>query len=131
VHSPAGHRTLAGPVWNRIKAKVSDPLYLVWSSDERTRAVYDESLTEAVRSTIAAAAAPRRGRLRARFSAPAAGVPSFELEAALPAADAALAEAVATFERLQVPIAEIKRMAATKADQDEPEPSEEPRHEPE
>src|SRR5581483_5365735 len=131
VHSAAGHRTLAGPVWNRIKAKVSDPLYLVWSSDERTRAVYEQSLTESVRSTFAAAAAPRRGRLRARASAPAAGAPSFELEMALPAADAALAEAVATFERLQVPIAEIERMAATKAHQDEPELSQEPRHEPE
>lgn len=44
----------ADAVWNRVKARVADPLYLVWAKDQGTRAVYEERLTEVVRSTLKA-----------------------------------------------------------------------------
>ena len=51
AHSPDGHRALAGPVWNRIKAKVADPLFLAWSSNRKTRAVYEKQLQTALKTS--------------------------------------------------------------------------------
>ena len=113
VQSLGGHRALAGPVWNRIKAKVADPLFLVWSRDARTRAVYEERLTKSVRATIAAASEPPRAAVVKRAKGLTGGARSLEM--ATPSASAARAEAVGTFQRLQVPMAVIERMAATKA----------------
>lgn len=55
AHGAMGHRGVAGPIWNRIKAKIADPVFLTWAEDKRTRKAYERQLHKTIRTTLKSA----------------------------------------------------------------------------